>query len=328
MKILVTAGADWEMAIINPLPSEILSVFTRHQKVVSVYSRATAPPFPGVSNYYGTFSGMCDGHILVGQNRIMYTYNSKKNQWLQLPWENDCMRNFASSCAINHSSMIIAGHAYDSNNKVQLFRLNDSPIKRKKKRRLMSCFLTSKQSAPDLNAHWITCSTKLPITVQGHTIINISENEVILVGGIITGFGLSGRVFLGELKTEEYDVVWKELPNVAYPRTKHMCFKLGMDVYIAGGYGDDGILSSVEKYNLKEGFWQVHSKPLPCALTSASVVVDIDETYAVITGGLTSAHTDYRGLCDNHIIFTPQDVAFSKSALQKRRSQHIAMRIS
>jgi len=326
IKILVTAGADWEMAIINPLPSEILYVFKRNQKVISLYSKL-GPAFPGVSNYYGTFSGLCDGHILVGQNRLMYTYNYRKNQWLQLPWENDCMRNFASSCAISNSSMVIAGHAYDSNNKVQLFRLNDSPIKRRKKRKLISCFLTSKHHSHDLASHWITCPTKLPITVQGHTIINISENQVILVGGIITGFGLSGRAFIGKLKAEEYDVKWVEIPSVAYPRTKHMCFKLGPDVFIAGGYGDNGILSSIEKFNLKEEKWETHTKSLPCPLTSASVVVDPDETYAVITGGLTSAHTDYRALCDNHIIFTLEDVAFSKSSLRKRRSQHISMRI-
>jgi len=326
IKILVTAGADWEMAIINPLPSEILYVFKRNQKVISLYSKL-GPAFPGVSNYYGTFSGLCDGHILVGQNRLMYTYNYRKNQWLQLPWENDCMRNFASSCAISNSSMVIAGHAYDSNNKVQLFRLNDSPIKRRKKRKLISCFLTSKHHSHDLASHWITCPTKLPITVQGHTIINISENQVILVGGIITGFGLSGRAFIGKLKAEEYDVKWVEIPSVAYPRTKHMCFKLGPDVFIAGGYGDNGILSSIEKFNLKEEKWDTHTKSLPCPLTSASVVVDPDETYAVITGGLTSAHTDYRALCDNHIIFTLEDVAFSKSSLRKRRSQHISMRI-
>ena len=327
MKILVTAGADWEMAIINPLPSEILFVFKRNQKVISLYSKS-APAFPGASNYYGTFSGMCEGHILVGQNRIMFTYNPRKNQWLQLPWENDIMRNFASSCAINNSSMVIAGHAYDSSNRVQLFRLNDSPIKVRKKRRLISCFVSSKQEEISLNSHWITCPSKLPITVQGHTIINISENEVILVGGIITGFGLSGRVFLGELQTDDYDVIWKELASITYPRTKHLCFKLGLDVFIAGGYGDEGILSSIERYNVKEMSWEIHSKALPCKLTSASVVVDKDETYAVITGGLTSAHTNYRGLCDNHIIFTLEEVVFSKSSLQKRRSQHIAMRIS
>jgi hypothetical protein len=327
MKILVTAGADWEMAIINPLPSEILFIFKRNQRVKSLYSKC-APAFPGVSNYYGTFSGTCDGHILVGQNRVMFTYNSRKNQWLQLPWENEYLRNFASSCAINNSSMVIAGHAYDSNNRVQLFRLNNSPIKVRKRRRLISCFLTSKSEEPDLHSHWITCPTKLPITVQGHTLINISENRVILVGGIITGYGLSGRVFLGELQTDEYDVIWKELDSIKYPRTKHLCFKLGLDVFIAGGYGDDGILSSIEKYNFEDRCWKIHSKPLPCKLTSASVVVDKDETYAVITGGLTSAHTDYRGLCDNHIIFTLEEVVFSTSSLQKRRSQCIAMRIS
>ena len=108
MKILVTAGADWEMAIINPLPSEILFTFKRNQKVMSLYSKC-APAFPGVSNYYGTFAGTCDGHVLVGQNRVMYTYNPRQNQWLQLPWENEFSRTFVSSCAINNSSMVIAG---------------------------------------------------------------------------------------------------------------------------------------------------------------------------------------------------------------------------
>ena len=68
MKMLVTAGADWEMAIINPLPSEILFILKRNQRIISLYSKC-APAFPGVSNYYGTFSGTCDGHILVGQNK-------------------------------------------------------------------------------------------------------------------------------------------------------------------------------------------------------------------------------------------------------------------
>ena len=36
MKILVTAGADWEMAIINPLPSEILFVFKRNQEITTI----------------------------------------------------------------------------------------------------------------------------------------------------------------------------------------------------------------------------------------------------------------------------------------------------
>ena len=333
MKILVTAGADWDMAIINPLPSEILTVFKRNEKVISLHSKP-GPAFPGASNYYGTFSGMCDGHIIVGQNRIMFSYNYKKNQWRQLPWENEYIRSFAAGCAINKSSMMVAGHAYDRDNNVQLFHLNDSPIKKRKVKTgiIMSCFRpSSNQATPSVDSHWTTCQTQLPITVQGHTIINIAENVVMLVGGIITGLGLSGRVFIGEMQEEECDVWWKELPPLVYPRTKHICFKLGNNVYVAGGYGDEGILSNIEKYDLSENqdsCWKLHFKTLPSPLTSASVVVSKDETYAVITGGLTSAHTNYRGLCDNHIIFTADDVVFSKSSLCKRRSQHISMRIA
>ena len=181
MKILVTGGAGWEFSILDTLPSEILFVFKRHQKIISLYSKP-APPFPGLGNYYGTFAGKSDGQLLVGQNRLMFLYNPQKNVWFQLPWQNSCMRNYASSCAINERTLVIAGHAYDSDNRVQLFQAKQSPPNPKAKPAFSSCFSSTNEPMLPGDSHWFTCQTRLPVNVQGHSIVNVSENRVMLVG--------------------------------------------------------------------------------------------------------------------------------------------------
>ena len=97
---------------------------------------------------------------------------------------------------------------------------------------------------------------------------------------------------------------------------------------MAGGEDDDyNILSSCERYDLKEGLWFDCKHTLPYPMCGASVVVSACDTYAVITGGLTKKR-GLGGLEYNAVlIFTESEGFQYVSKLQRDRFQHTSIRI-
>ena len=133
---------------------------------------------------------------------------------------------------------------------------------------------------------------------------------------------MSNRVYQGDFKADTNDVAWTELEPLRKTRGLHITFKMKDNVYVAGGFDNEFEgLSTCEQFNLLECKWVNCKHSLPYALNSASVVVSADETFAVITGGITGEQFSSRV-----IIFT-EDTGFELMAthLLNKRAGHLSM---
>ena len=95
-------------------------------------------------------------------------------------------------------------------------------------------------------------------------------------------------------------------------------------VYMAGGINARyNILSSCERYDLNKKEWFSCQKTLPYPLCDAPVVVNPEETFAVITGGVKDAGA----ISDEIIIFT-EEYGFEvlkNSTLKRKIFNHISI---
>ena len=184
------------------------------------------------------------------------------------------------------------------------------------------------KSASRLNSQTLcssVCLTRLPVSANGDTITSIGNNKVIFVG--------SYWVFEGELTENDNDVTWKKLEFPKKPRRCHMAFKLRNSIYIVGGYEQRNQafeeLSCCERYDLDENKWMECQHVLPYPLVCASVVVNVDETFAVIAGGYNKhdgPHNESSGI----IIFTETDgfkLLEGHRLLSSRSSCHYSIRL-
>ena len=147
---------------------------------------------------------------------------------------------------------------------------------------------------------WKKCPSKIPVSLNdgtpaqiwGHSITFVRNNTFIIIGGR----ALSQRpyrrettrcVIQGEILEERMDITWKKLRSMLNDRFGHFSFKLKNFVYVAGGaeYGTKDILCC-EVYDILNDSWSISPHNLPYHLYKASVIVNEDETYALIIGGL------------------------------------------
>lgn len=157
------------------------------------------------------------------------------------------------------------------------------------------------------------CPTRQPTenSIFSHTLTRIGDNKVMLMGGKYRGTS-SHSVFLGEITANKGNVTWKEMEPIKKARFSHMAFKMKESLYVVGGIAtcncnhwcncSRATLSCCERYDLIEDKWYNYHHSLSYALESASAVVSLDETFAVITGG---RDRDYKE-SSNVIIFTTE----------------------
>jgi len=208
------------------------------------------------------------------------------------------------------------------------------------------------------------------------SIINIGNNQVLLLGGEYIheedGY-LDSRpselVFLWELTNEGKSVRMKKLKNMKKSRQNAIVFKIKNNVYVAGGVGgdmgrtqlngtvgyrvhddtsgntlyDQRLLSCTERFDLTENKWYPCKYSLPKPLHSASVAVSVDESFALITGGVSSyqketitQHNNNSSSfqkrlvteCDRIIAFDEVNgFQLLESKLHYPRSNHVSIRI-
>lgn len=153
------------------------------------------------------------------------------------------------------------------------------------------------------------------IGVRHNTITNLGSNRILLVGGFVkfnetisraTNMVLKGSIH--NITGNDTRVIWEELCPLSQPRGYHVSFKMRNHVYVAGGKHGKSYkaLISCERYDVNNNKWYPVAHSLPYPLHSASVMVSQDETFAVITGGITTGNKVLNGV----IVFTEKDGFF------------------
>ena len=153
----------------------------------------------------------------------------------------------------------------------------------------------------------------------GFSIAQVGDNSIFLVGGK-DEMGNPNLVFWrGSIAGNNFrNLSWIpiELPSIT-SRFQPLCFKLGHNLYIAGGYciandsSQDGeALYCCDKYNLQEGKYYKNVYCLPYALSDENkVVTNTDETYALIM--VNKNRPSYSRRKTNYITFT-KEVGFEE----------------
>ena len=158
----------------------------------------------------------------------------------------------------------------------------------------------------------------------------MGNKKVMLVGGKHVG-NVSNRIFEGEVTENKRDIRWKELESMNKRRYYHLTFIMHGNIYVAGGSEgenahQENVLSSCERYDLSEEKWFDCQHSLPYPLWRASVVVCADESFALITGGLSETE---QLRSDGIIIFTEgQGFRYlNNSLLRISRVQHTSVQL-
>ena len=241
----------------------------------------------------------------------------------------------------------------------------------------MDC--TEMSNLPILERNVVNFKINFP-HISRPSIINIGNNQVLLLGGEYIheedGY-LDSRpselVYIWELTNEGKSVRIKKIENMKKSRQNAIVFKIKNNVYVTGGIGgdmgrthlhgavgyrvhgtsgnhlyDQRILSCTERFDLTENKWYPCEYSLPKPLHSASVAVSANESFALITGGVSSyqkmtavpqnenqstsspssLHKQLITECDRIIAFD-EDNGFQllESKLHYPRSNHVSIRI-
>ena len=191
--------------------------------------------------------------------------------------------------------------------------------------------------------HQVFCPTPIPKTLNSCEVSSAGKNKVIIVGETQQN---EAKAFIGELNRKQNDFQWKDISKNKISRNGHLMFKMGDYVYVMGGetYVNDpanfGLpvctkLKCCEVYDLKKQRWFHCKYCLPFALSHASVVVEENEEFAVITGGLrdnTNNKFTWKkigDLSDIVIMFT-ENMGFKVLdgfKLNKKRWMHVSIRL-
>ena len=300
------------------MKSEILYVFQSKSKKqfnkITLICSELLPSFPG----FDAFGATAKGKVVVGNRKSVLEYNIQENGWIVLQSTIKDRKVGSAMCSINDTNLILTGGQTNgaSVELLQFYDYND----------LNSSTASHHSQKPSSLSGWSLCGTTLPVAVCHHTLVKLHNKKVLLVGGIVNSLP-SSRVFEGTLTDNDKDVTWREVKSLKKSRQNHISFKLGRNVYVAGGQGLNAheILSCCESYNLETNKWVKSPYKLPYPLYDASVVVDPDETFALITGNFSVV----TGASNKVVTFTEQDgfVVFDNFSLKIPRFGHVSTRI-
>ena len=167
-----------------------------------------------------------------------------------------------------------------------------------------------------------------PLMLRNPSLINIDYDKVILSGDM-------GQMFMGQLMDGNFQIRWKRLERMpSSTRSRYLIFKMKEYVYVIGGYeyhpkkplhSKVRASLSCEKYNLTQKQWWSCRHKLPFPLNNASVAVAPDESYAVITGGLTEKGKKFWPT--NWIMIFEEETGFTllEDKMFRRRADHVSI---
>ena len=340
-KLLVAGGSSKDDIV--DLPSEFLVIYRQGIKVSS-FTSSLVPAIPdnqltgnfGKVCFVGAFAANCRGKLIVGHQTRLYEYDSQKREWSKLP-STYKDRYGASSCCIGSKKFIICGGTRHGDS-AEIFHFDDVDDPRSIRQPASLTYWTKFQkneweklaisdnnntTSEQIIPHW-GCPSELPVEVCYQTMIELDDGGIMMIGGCQVNGSPSNRAFIGHLIDDETDVAWEEVEAMNTPRLEHVAFRMGHNVYVAGGIGaGDTTSSSCERYGVFDDKWELTSYSLPYPLNGASVVVGKDEEYALITGGRIN-----NKVVSNKVIIFTEGKGFSEFRsfeLKSTRHGHVSL---
>ena len=318
--------------------SEIVFLFKRGQNVTSGFSKVAAPFLTDPSYTRKRFGAVLQGKILIVESTGVFEYKVNEDAWERLIryTQPDKYGTFAvQGCGINGVQLLCSG---ENPQRVGLLQFTDSSD--------LENAPGSDNSSSTERISQTPCPTPLPLKWQYHAanhkcttnVTNIGDGKVMAVGGHVMSvhYIASRLVYQGELTDDKKDIIWKQLEPLKEPRCNHITFKMKDSVYVAGGsayslkLGNSNFLSSCERFSLKECRWFDCQHSLPYPLIRASVSVSADESFAVITGGMSYRNIDDyddESMLDKIVIFTEEKgfQCLGESSLLSARASHVSI---
>ena len=276
----------------SELPLETVSVFLRKSQISSLIVASKSNDICPVKGYE-SFGTSCNGRYVIGVEQNVYEYKSIENEpkiWSKLP-PTKVDRSGSKCCLITENKIFVTGGYGQGLFSSEILSVECcDPSQYVPLSKNSRCVSIHTGLYTNSKAHWKICSTNPPVNVRYHTMTYLGKGKVMLIGGVNLKRGddvYSKNVFLGEITNDQDDVKWMELETLIKCRYGHIAFKLGNDVIAAGGCNRFKKHKSCEIYDLRHGEWKLSKHSLPIGLSNASVVVDSQERFAVITGGET-----------------------------------------
>ena len=301
-KLLLVGGRDPEECKSN-LPLEVLYIFERSNRITSTHRKLLLPLSQNHEYVaYHAFVGSNDKTHFVLVGNSLFKFDASNFRWMHVPLIKGrcqmcneglsarcfrCNRRGASGSLIAHDTLLVAGGTGPNANIcdiVELGRIANKSLVKDFRQPYSSDYNDRSIKSPC----WIRCPTHLPLWIEDHTLLNIQNSKVILIGGYSAGLQESNRTFLGVLAKSHRDVLWTELASMEQPRAGHVSFKIGDFVYVAGGVRGTKRLVSCERYDVRRNIWETLKQVLPYPIRHASAVVDSKGKYCFISGGLKS----------------------------------------
>ena len=340
-KVLVAGGSSKDDIV--DLPSEFLVIYHQGLKVSS-FTSTLVPAIPdnqltgnfGKVCFVGAFAANCRGKLVVGHQTRLYEYNIRTRNWSKLP-STYKDRYGASSCNIGSKKFIICGGTRHGGS-AEIFHFDEIDDPRsihqpasltywakfqKNEWEKLAISDNNNTNSEQNTPHW-GCPSKLPVKVCYQTMIELQDGGIMMIGGCQVNGSPSSRVFIGHLTDDETDVAWKEAASMNNPRLEHIAFRLGSDIYVAGGIGAaDTTSATCEKYCMIKNEWEIISFSLPYPLNGASVVVGKDETFALVIGGRIN-----NKVVSNKVIVFTKEKGFSENRsfqLKSTRHGHVSL---
>ena len=243
-------------------------------------SKSTALQVPNLPKHfkYGRpgemLRGNLKGKILIGdRDKGLYEFEIHKEKLKMVKHIKDIIIEslWVRSCVIDEVLVVISGCTSFPTNRIvyQLLRYDENGA--------MKSSLCSSPLKED--SYWCP------------SITNIGNGKMMVVGGTGTQTCSSGRVFEGKFNLDKSDINWKELPPLTKPRCFHKAVKMKNRLYIFGGLkvengGSKEILDSYEYFDFNKQEWTSNKYDFaPFSLAHLSIVVNEDETYALLIKG-------------------------------------------
>ena len=320
---------------------------------------------------YGFDLGATDKDIFVlGRNRckcdarcfnrlhIEHMFAMKKSsqqpEWVNMPQRHEYYQNWMLSkcCFISPNFLVAVGIARNKNfsnfasiatTVVELFDFNE----------FFRPFQGYHESSTPPSTQWKVLKSDLPNDILNAAIVTTGSDDMYLIGGFVYDHGtlidsgriedilqdigkVSNRVFKGKFIKSKKDISWTEVESLIQGRGGHVAFKMGNNIYVAGGFvenyrNQDGLFkksrikeaiiqtsnwtSSCERYDINEEKWSACSyvfPPIDITLGSYGVSSDVlnatvsgDETLAIINcKHVLNSAGDWKGMT---ISFTEKD---------------------
>ena len=310
------------------LDSEVVNVYLRNNVVSSLTIRPIYKKSPVKGHQ--CFGAECNGVFIIGVEQKVYeytiTYKENALYWSPLPPTN-MDRSGSRCCVIGDNQLFVTGgHGQGRFSSEMLYIAPNKSSTAPKNFFSLFDILKEDNFNKLFDFNWKACPTKPPANVRYHTMTSVGNGEVILIGGVNMKRGndvYSKNVYLGKITENKDDVTWEEISPLLVNRYGHIAFKIQGCVVAAGGCKGFGKHQSSEIFDLKTGLWNHHGHSLPHGLSNASVIVDTQDRFAIITGGETD---DYR-TSNTIFVYTETNgfVEYKKKKLISSRKGHISL---